>query len=184
MSSRFGIYYARRTNIEPDRHFLDTFALAQTLETPLGSFVGFKYEPGSPPFPVAQKYFGLASSRAIGETLYIGVQANVGFFHYEHCQEGALLRRLAYNYDGGWILVEGCPQDWEREILFVEEKLQTTLACFEEDMHDHIRGIWERKQLQPGDQFPGVDPDALYGELQRYYQLPSIADYLKLHGEQ
>jgi len=183
MSSRFGIYYARRTNIEPDQNFLNTFALTQTLDTPFGSFACVKYEPGSPRFPVAQKYFGLAYSRAIGETIYIGVQANVGFFHYEHCQEGALLRQIAYNYDGGWILVEGSPQDWERQIVFAEDELQTTLACFEEDMHDHIRRIWERKHLQQGEQFPGVDPDALYGELRQYYHLPSIFDYLKLHGE-
>jgi hypothetical protein len=172
MSSRFGVYYVRRTNIEPDQNFLDTFVLAQMLDTPFGAFVCVKYEPDSPPFPVAQKYVGLAYARAIGETIYIGVQANVGFFHYEHCQEGALLRRLAYNYDAGWILVEGSPQDWEPQILFAEDKLHDALACFDADMHDLIRKIWARKQVQQGDQFPGVDPETLYGELRRYYRLP------------
>jgi len=95
-----------------------------------------------------------AFSEDNGEVIYLAEQENVGFIHYEHWQNGMLVRRLKYNNDYSWLSSDGEPEKWEIDLLFSSQNLSTTLGFYEPERHEEIRNVWERKNIQSGDAFP------------------------------
>src|ERR1043166_4054756 len=54
-----------------------------------------------------------------GAAFYLCVQANVGWFEYQHWRNGERSRTLTYLTDsGGWTQAEGEPEAWEAECFF------------------------------------------------------------------
>jgi hypothetical protein len=154
MSARFSEYYARKTEAGPDIEFLKKNGLLSILEAPEGKCILIKSEDDSPDIHQNECQF---YSRVIGEAVYIAVQENVGLFHYEHWKEGQLLRLLSYNSDYNWHTVSGDPEEWEKEVLFTDEKLKETLGCYDEESHADIQRAWEEKHITEGAQFPSIN---------------------------
>ena len=162
MSLHFEVYYVRTASIPPDRDFIYANRLLRVLGLEAGEFFLAKQNNDSPDINDnnCRHYSGM-----VGECIYIGIQDNVGLFHYEHWKEGVLQRILSYNSDYSWHHVEGKPEQWEREILFSEDRLNDAISCYDEEMHGVIRAAWEARQIHEGDQFPAIFEMDAYGGL-------------------
>ena len=113
-----------------------------------------------------------AFSKDNDDVIYLAEQENVGFIHYEHWQNGLLLRRLKYNDDYSWLSSDGEPEKWETDLLFSLENLSKTLEFYEPERHEEIKKIWERKRIQSGDAFPILGSINLIQILKQFWNFP------------
>jgi hypothetical protein len=173
MSSQFSTCYGRRTRQAIDASFLSRHPGLDAQKLTLdGPFVALWNEPEAPPFPEDGRYLGLEASQAIGEAIVIGVQANVGFFLFEHSRDGSLRRRLAYNFDGGWLRSEGEAEEWESQAFFSDADLARTLGAYDAEDHGRIRELWQTKWLVVGELLPAIDPEEVCAFLRQRLGLP------------
>ncbi len=106
------------------------------------------------------------------EVIYLAEQENTGFFHYEHWQDGLLLRRLKYADDCGWISAEGKPEEWEAVLLFSEENFTVTVNCWPPEMRRKIEAVWQKQSVAAGDSLPSLGNADLGRGLRMYWNLP------------
>ncbi|MBF0121539.1 MAG: hypothetical protein HQK79_22135 [Desulfobacterales bacterium] len=165
MSERFEVYYVRKKSGKTELDSLEKKEIDLILNAPADKFILLKYINDSPDISRNScQYY----SKIIGESIYIGIQENVNSFHYEHWKEGKLLRLLSYNSDYQWHTVSGVPEEWEKNVLFRDDKLELILKCYEENFHEEIRKAWEMKNIKQGDQFPSIIEIEAYNGLLNY----------------
>lgn len=135
-----------------------------------GLFKVIEFTPDSPEFE--DKDWN-EFSKDFADAIYLAEQENVGFFHYEHWQNGSLIRRLKYNDDYFWLSAYGEPEIWEKELLFSPENLEIVLKSNDSDRDADIRSYWEKGRIQAEDSFPIiVGPISIIKIINDFWKLP------------
>ncbi len=168
MSARFGVYFLRKTDNRFENRDIDNEILSYIEKQPVGDFFSLPMENDSPDIDGNSCRF---FSEKIGEAIYIAVQENVGLFYFEHWKKDTMLRSVTYNNDAGWYNISGIPEDWEKNILFSEEKLKPALECYDPESHQKIKEIWSAKKLKEGDFFPQISEMEVFGKICDYFHV-------------
>ena len=171
MSTRYSAYFVSLPLSEAARASLERDQIDVRTDTG-HAYACISYEPGSP---------GRASSRwleqlsAGGESIYLGVQANVGFFEYQHWQDQRCVRSL--EYVDNWLKVEGEPEAWESEAFF-SAQARTNFDdqnCLSEagrpSEREKLLAVWERQRVEKGLSWPQANDEITAGDLWRFYRL-------------
>ncbi|MEZ0370843.1 MAG: hypothetical protein ACAI44_17255 [Candidatus Sericytochromatia bacterium] len=179
MSTRYSAYFVSLPLSEAARASLERDEIDVRTDTG-HAYACISYEPGSP---------GRASSRwleqlsAGGESIYLGVQANVGFFEYQHWQDQRCVRSL--EYVDNWLKVEGEPEAWESEAFFSAQartNFDDYLRDVDQDAADagdeawpaereKLLAVWERQRVEKGLSWPQANDEITAGDLWRFYRL-------------
>ena len=146
------------------------YSLICSRDDARGPFKVIEFIPDSPEFE--DKDWSEFSS-GMADAIYLAEQENVGFFHYEHWQNGSLARRLKYNDDYFWLAADGEPELWEKELLFSPANLEIILKSNDCDRDADIRSYWEKGRVQAEDSFPIiVGPINIIKIINDFWNLP------------
>lgn len=130
------------------------------------------FELGSPlkmksKFADALKVAAELSKSFRADSISVNFQSAVDYVQYAHFIEGKLGRKLEYCPEGGgWLAVEGEPEDWEGDALFGDPSQVDYLRDQLEDEtdpdeRDHIQreiAAFESHRIEPGNANPLFSP--------------------------
>lgn len=95
-------------------------------------------------------------SRQFGEAIYVFSDEGNDQLYYDHCRDGALVRKVMYVFDGcqsAWTCVAGTPEAWE-DGLFSDQALARELDLCEPEDRDRVRAVFARRILEVGSIIP------------------------------
>lgn len=99
--------------------------------------------------------FTLDLSKRFGEVIFVCTDTRNNQFEYEHSQNGKILRKLCWCFDGNestWLVVEGERESWEDKVVFSHSNLEKSLEMLryiveDEETDDYESRSAELKQL-------------------------------------
>ena len=116
------------------------------------------------------------STRLDTDVIWLSFQSSVDAFEYHHWRSGDLLRSLVYGCykeERTWESVGGHPEDWEREILFDPDRLETAIEFAEDDdQKDEYRRIWREAEIRPGRMEPSLSAGGCAHKIAAVYAFP------------
>lgn len=100
--------------------------------------------------------FTIEKSAALGDVLFLCMDTMNDQFEYEHSRDGELIRKLSWCTDGSestWMTVDGELEGWEKDSLFGERNLVSTLEYLGYSIEDEPEEVQQTRQQEMKERF-------------------------------